>query len=133
MRYVLLAGLAALALAAPVAAGTSAPAIKLKDKRFGNILATPKHRTLYYWSVEKADLRVHCTGSCARAWPPLIVRSAASVPRHVAGVSGLFGVRRRPDGKLQVTYNRLGLYTYADEGSDQVLCNNVNGWFVVRV
>jgi hypothetical protein len=40
---------------------------------------------------------------------------------------------RRPDGKLQVTHNRLPIYTYAHEGPNQVLCNNVDGWFVVRV
>jgi len=131
MRQLLLAALAALVLASPAMAAAP-PVIKQQDKQFGSILATAKHHALYYWSVEK-DFRVHCTGSCARAWPPLLVRSAALVPRHVAGVKGVFGVRRRPGGTLQVTYNRLGLYTYADEGPNQVLCNNVNGWFVVRV
>ena len=116
--------------------GTAAPAkvvIKLKHPTFGNVLATPKHQALYYWTVEKKDFRVHCTGSCAQAWPPLIVRSAGAVPKRVAGIKGVFGVIKRPGGKLQVTYNRLPVYTYAHEGPNQVLCDNVNGWFVVRV
>ncbi len=48
-------------------------------------------------------------------------------------MKGVFGVIRRPDGRLQVTHNRLPLYTYAHEAPDQVLCDDVDGWFVVRV
>lgn len=109
------------------------PVIKQKDPRFGNILATRAHRALYFWSVEKRDFKVHCTGACAQAWPPLIVRTRADVPRRISGIKGTFGVIARPDGKLQVTRNRLPVYTYAHEGPNQVLCNNVDGWFVVRI
>ena len=109
-----------------------APVIKYKDDQFGAILATTKKKALYYWNVEKRDFKVHCTRACAVAWPPLIVRSAAAVPRRIAGISGTFGTIRRPDGRLQVTRNRLPLYTYAHERPRQVLCNNVDGWFVAR-
>jgi predicted lipoprotein with Yx(FWY)xxD motif len=112
---------------------TRAPVIKLRDARFGAILATRGHKALYFWNVEKRDYRIHCTGACARAWPPLISRSRSAVPRRIAGIRGTFGVIRRPDGRLQVTHNRLPIYTYAHEGPNQVLCNNVDGWFVVRV
>ena len=112
---------------------TRAPVIKLRDARFGPILATRGHKALYYWNVEKRDFRVHCTGACARAWPPLIVRTRGAVPRRIAGIKGVFGVIRRPDGRLQVTHNRLPLYSYAHERPNQVLCDNVDGWFVVRV
>lgn len=114
-------------------AASQPPMIKQKDARFGNILATRGHKALYFWSVEKRDFKVHCTGACARAWPPLIVRTRSAVPRRIAGVKGTFGVIRRPDGRLQVTHDRLPIYTYAHEGPNQVLCNNVDGWFVVRV
>jgi predicted lipoprotein with Yx(FWY)xxD motif len=109
-----------------------APVIKLRDARFGPILATRERKALYYWNVEKRDYRVHCTGACARAWPPLIVRSRSAVPRRIAGIRGTFGVIRRRDGRLQVTHNRLPIYSYAHERPNQVLCNNVDGWFVVR-
>ena len=125
---------AALAAASALAVGAgSAPVIKLKDKQFGNVLATPEHQALYYWTKEKRDFKVRCTGACAKAWPPLIVKSASAVPRRIAGIKGTFGVVKRPNGKLQVTHNRLPIYTYAHEGPDQVLCNDVDGWFVVRV
>jgi predicted lipoprotein with Yx(FWY)xxD motif len=112
----------------------SAPVIKYKDDRFGAILATPKKQALYYWNAEKrAGGKVRCTGSCARAWPPLIVKSRSAVPTRIAGIPGRFGVIRRPNGRLQVTHRGLPVYTYAHEGPEQVLCNNVDGWFVVRL
>ncbi len=105
----------------------------LTDKTFGRILATRSHQALYTWNVERRDRKVHCTGACARLWPPLIVGSAAAVPRRLPGVRGTFGVIRRPGGALQVTFRGLPIYTYVHEGPDQVLCNDVDGWFVVRV
>ena len=130
------AAIGALAVAAPAAMAatdmTAAPVIKQRSSGFGAILARRDHQVLYWWNVEKRDFKVHCTGACARAWPPLIVRSRAAVPQTISGVRGVFGVIRRPDGRLQVTRNRLPLYTYAHEKPYQVLCNNVNGWFVAR-
>jgi predicted lipoprotein with Yx(FWY)xxD motif len=141
VRISICVGVAALVLAAAgagVAAegendAVRAPVVKLKDARFGPILARRDHQALYYWNVEKRDFKVHCTGACARAWPPLIVRSRSAVPSRVAGIKGTFGTIRRPDGRLQVTHNRLPLYTYAHERPNQVLCNDIDGWFVVRV
>jgi predicted lipoprotein with Yx(FWY)xxD motif len=54
------------------------------------------------------------------------------VPRTIRGIPGRFSVVRRPDGRLQVTHRGLPIYTYAHEKAEQVLCNNVDGWFVVR-
>jgi predicted lipoprotein with Yx(FWY)xxD motif len=136
IALIALAALAALAVTASamaVVSMTKPPVIKLKDKTFGDVLATPGHQALYYWTAEKKDFKVRCTGQCAKAWPPLIVKSAAAVPKKIAGIKGTFGTVKRPDGKIQVTYNRLPIYTYAHEGPDQVLCNNVDGWFVVKV
>jgi len=130
----LFAVVAALVPAAAMSTSSAAPPVlEQRDARFGNILARRDHQALYYWNVEKRDFKVHCTGACAVAWPPLIVRSAAAVPRKIAGITGVFGTIRRPDGKLQVTRNRLPLYTYAHERPNQVLCDNVDGWFVVRL
>jgi predicted lipoprotein with Yx(FWY)xxD motif len=130
----LIAAAAALVVAStPMAAGR-APVIRYKDDRFGAILATPKKQALYYWTVEKrAGGKIRCTGACARLWPPLIVKSRTAVPKRIAGIKGTFGVIRRPSGRLQVTHNGLAVYTYIHEGPEQVLCNNVDGWFVVRL
>jgi predicted lipoprotein with Yx(FWY)xxD motif len=134
MSKVLALALAA-AFAAPAAsAAPPAPVTKLRTAGFGFVLARRDRQALYYWQVEKrAGGKVRCVGSCAVAWPPLLVRSATAVPRRVPGVKGAFGVIRRPNGRLQVTHDGLPVYTYAHEGPGQVLCDNVNGWFVVRL
>ena len=113
-------------------AATRAPAIRYVDDQFGPVLATPKKQALYTWNAEK-DFKIHCTGSCAKLWPPLVVRSRAAVPARVAEIKGTFGTIKRPDGRLQVTFNRRPVYTYVHEGPTQVQCDNVNGWFVVRL
>ena len=117
----------ALALAALV---LSSPVARWVDPHFGPVLTTPSHQALYTWNAEK-DFKIHCTGACAQAWPPLLVKRA--VPTRVAGIKGTFGTIRRPDGRLQLTLNRRALYSYGGERAQQVLCNNVNGWFVVRL
>jgi predicted lipoprotein with Yx(FWY)xxD motif len=130
----LLAAAAALVVASsPMAAGSAtAQVIRYKDDKFGPILATPKKQALYYWRVEKrAGGKLKCFGACAKAWPPLYAKS--KVAKRIAGIKGTFGTVRRPNGRLQVTFNGLAIYTYAHEGPTQVLCNNVDGWFVVRV
>jgi hypothetical protein len=43
-------------------------------------------------------------------------------------VRGIFGVVR----PLQVTHRGLPLYSYHDDPPNTVLCNNVDGRFVVR-
>src|SRR5712691_1796120 len=133
MRRLLFAAVLLGTLAVSSAAGASgAPVIVIKTAAFGRVLAAPSHLALYYWTPEKRDHRIHCTGACAKAWPPLIVKSRAAVPKRIAGARGTFGVIRRPDGRLQVTYDRLPLYTYHGDPPNRPLCNNVNGWFVVR-
>jgi predicted lipoprotein with Yx(FWY)xxD motif len=133
LTFLLVASGALVVASAPMAAAR-APVIKYKDDRFGAILATPKKQALYYWNVEKrAGGKIRCTGSCARLWPPLVVKTRSAVPKRITGIKGVFGVVKRPNGKLQVTHNGLPVYTYIHEGPKQVLCDNVDGWFVVRL
>ena len=61
------------------------------------------------------------------------MKAGIVVPMHVKGVRGEFGVVRRANGVRQLTFNRRALYTYAHERSGQVLCNNVDSWFAVKV
>jgi predicted lipoprotein with Yx(FWY)xxD motif len=118
------------AFAAAVVLAAPAPAIRYVDDQFGPVLATPGKRALYTWTAEK-DLKIHCLGQCAKVWPPLYAKGR--MPAKIAGIRGTFGVIRRPDGRLQVTFNRRPVYTYLHERPTQVLCDDVNGWFVVRL
>jgi predicted lipoprotein with Yx(FWY)xxD motif len=129
---------AAAALACAVAAAAPAPAAAARppvtvmtDRALGPILATSARQALYVWNAERPGT-VRCTGACARVWPPLIVRSRAAVPRRVRGVPGRLGVIRRPDGRLQVTWNRRPLYAYHDDPRGVALCDDVDGWFAIR-
>jgi predicted lipoprotein with Yx(FWY)xxD motif len=138
MKLLLLPGLVLAALAlAPSAMTESAarpPVIKYQDDVFGPILTTRTKQPLYFWTVEKrAGGKIRCKGTCARLWPPVIVPRRSAVPRRIAGIPGRFGVIRRPSGKLQVTHRGLPVYSYAHEEPEQVLCDDVDGWFVVRL
>ena len=119
-------------LAGALALSSPPPVVRYVADQFGPILATPKQQALYTWNAER-DFKIHCTGACAKAWPPLIVKPKALVTTHVRGIAGTLGTVRRPDGRLQVTFNRRPVYTYAHERPAQVLCDNVDGWFVVRL
>jgi predicted lipoprotein with Yx(FWY)xxD motif len=134
VAFALASAVAAAAVPSGMAGGdvTRGPVVVRKDKTFGRVLVTRGHKALYYWDVEKRAHRIVCTGACLRRWPPLVVASRSAVPRTIAGVRGRFGVVKRPDGRLQVTHDGLALYTYVDDGPNQVLCDNFNRWFVVR-
>lgn len=129
----LVAGIGAALAEAAMSGNPRPPAVRVKDDRFGFILQSSNKLPLYYWNREKAaGGKIRCTGECARVWPPLIVKSRSSVPTRINKVSGKFGVVRRADGRLQVTFRGLPLYAYHDDPPNTVLCNNVDGWFVVR-
>jgi predicted lipoprotein with Yx(FWY)xxD motif len=104
----------------------------IMDEQLGEVLARADKQAIYVWNKEPKG-KIRCTGGCAKAWPPVLVNAGVVVPMHVKGVMGEFGTIRRSDGKRQLTFNRRALYTYAHEKPDQVLCNNVDGWFAVKV
>ena len=134
MKVVIALAFTAALLAPQAMAAPSTPVTKIRAAGFGNVLARRDRQALYYWQVEKrAGGKIRCVGRCAALWPPLLVRSAGSVPRRLAGIGGTFGVIRRPNGKLQLTHNGLPVYTYVHEGPGEVRCDNVDGWFVVRL
>src|SRR5689334_22953691 len=114
------------------AAGTSAVAVR--SSRFGSILFDGRGFVLYAFTKDRAA-RSACSGPCAAAWPPYVVRSK---PAARAGVSAkLLGTTRRADGKLQATYAGRPLYYYlGDRSPGQILCQNVSEfgglWLVVR-
>ena len=122
---------AALAASALASTNVTGPVVKWKTSQFGSILATKGHLALYTWNQEKA-LKVKCTGACAKTWPPLTIPHGTMVPKHIAGVMGTFGDVMRPDGTTQVTYNGHALYTFHADTPTKILCNGVDGWFVVK-
>jgi len=123
---------AALAASALASTNVTGPVVKWKTAQFGSILATKGHLALYTWNQEKA-LKVKCTGACAKTWPPLTIPHGTMAPKHITGVMGTFGEVMRPDGKTQVTFNGHALYTFHGDTPTKILCNGVDGWYVVKV
>jgi predicted lipoprotein with Yx(FWY)xxD motif len=100
---------------------------------FGKVLTTKGGQALYYWTPEKQRKgKIFCVGGCAVIWPVLTLKKGQKYRKWMKGIPGKFGAIRRPDGRRQLTHRGLPLYTYANEARLQVLCDNVDGWFVVR-
>jgi predicted lipoprotein with Yx(FWY)xxD motif len=70
------------------------------------VLTNTKGLTLYSLSVEKNGKFI-CTGSCTGTWLPLLV-SAGTTPTGPVKL----GTIKRPEGKIQVTFKGLPLYTF---------------------
>ena len=124
----------ALAAAAPAAAQAPGPTVTVKASRFGRILFDGRGYVLYAFTRDRAGKSL-CSGACARAWPPYIVKSR---PRSGAGIAARrLGTTKRSNGSLQVTYaGRPLYYNVGDRKAGQILCQNVTEfggvWLVVR-
>lgn len=70
------------------------------------VLTNTKGLTLYSLSVEKNGKFI-CTGSCTSTWLPLLV-AAGTTPKGPVKL----GTIKRPEGKIQVTFKGLPLYTF---------------------
>jgi predicted lipoprotein with Yx(FWY)xxD motif len=104
------------ALAGNHSAGTG-PKVAVASSGLGRILVDGRGHTLYLFAKDQPG-RSTCSGQCAGFWPPLI---ASSKPLATAGAkASLLGTSKRPDGRLQVTYNHHPLYTFVkDTGKGQ--------------
>ncbi|MEB3816597.1 MAG: hypothetical protein LRS46_01450 [Desulfurococcales archaeon] len=78
------------------------------SEKYGFYLTDGRGMTLYIFSADY-DGKSHCTGQCAKNWPPFYVEQIKPAP-------GLdprdFGVITRPDGTKQVTYKGHPLYYF---------------------
>ena len=127
---------AAKASAAPAAtaARTSGPKLTIADSDYGRILADGRRRALYLFTADRGASS-NCSGDCATAWPPYIVKRKPIAGRGVK--RGRIGTTRRDDGKLQATYAGHPVYFYeGDDEPGEVLCQAVNEfggfWYVLR-
>jgi len=95
------------------------------------ILVTMKGKTLYSLSAETKG-RFICTGACLASWKPLVVPANVKPKGPVA-----LGTRKRPDGRTQVTYKGLPLYSFngdtkPGEANGQGL-KDVGTWHAAKV
>lgn len=98
--------------AGPALAATTPPTVgTVAIAKVGTVLVDAKGLTLYR-NTQEAGGKIACVATCAKAWPPLL--RAGTAPLTLAkGLSGKLATVKRPDGRVQVTYNGLPLYRYA--------------------
>ena len=74
------------------------------------VLTNTKGLTLYTLSGETGGKFI-CTGACLKAWPPLLV-AAGTKPTGPVKLCTI----KRPEGKTQVTYKGMPVYTFSGDG-----------------
>lgn len=93
-------------------ATSAAARVAVANSALGRILVDGRGRTLYLFAKDTRG-KSACAGQCAGFWPPLI---ASGKPLATAGAkASLLGTTKRPDGRLQVTYNHHPLYTFVKD------------------
>jgi len=135
MFFVLLALAAVSASSAAFASSqASRPTLTTGSSSYGRVLFDGRGFVVYAFTRDPRGKSV-CTGACAKAWPPYVVKTRL---RAASGVKArLLGTTRRVDGSLQVTYAGRALYYYVgDRSKGQILCHNVTEfgglWRVIR-
>ncbi len=112
------------------AAAGSTVAVKSAESDLGPILVGVDGRTLYGFTND-TPTQSNCEGTCAEAWPPVVVPANWTVAPGVD--SGIFNTITRPDGTLQLVAGKYPLYAYSGDTAP----GDVNGqgsgdvWFVV--
>lgn len=81
---------------------------------YGKLLATAGGLTLYHYTDEGRG-KIDCKGACAQLWPPLLVKKGAKPVVGSGVVASKLGTLKRPDGRIQVTYNGFALYRFASD------------------
>jgi predicted lipoprotein with Yx(FWY)xxD motif len=120
--------LAATALAAPKAQ------LKTHTTSLGTFLVAGNGSTVYLFEKDKTS-KSTCSGSCAKAWPPLLTSGR---PTAGSGVkSSLIGTTKRADGTTQVTYHGHPLYLFVGDAKPGATKGEGSkafgaGWYVVK-
>jgi len=130
-RLVSLGTIAAVVLFLSIVAAAQTPTVQIvSNSQLGDILADASGKTLYIFTNDTAGQASTCNGTCATNWPPLTIPSGS--PTAPSGLPGALSTIARTDGALQVAYNGMPLYTFAnDTAAGQTNGQGVNNvWFV---
>ncbi len=112
---------------APPEAGVT---VDTAESELGTILTDADGRTLYVF-LNDSEGESTCYDDCAQTWPALEAEGDLQAGEGVD--ASLLGTTERQDGALQVTYNAMPLYSFADDAQP----GDTNGqgigdvWFVV--
>lgn len=94
----------------------------------GSVLVNSSGMTIYSLKTPReTNGTIKCTGSCTSFWFPV---TASSASLSDSGLPGKLGTVHRPDGKTQLTYDGMPLYTFRlDTAPGQVHGNNYTDSF----
>lgn len=114
----------------PTTPAGSSISVTLADTSLGPVLAGADGRTLYGFTN---DLRgqTTCFGTCAEAWPPVLVGPDWTVGPELD--SGVFSTVDRGDGTRQLVAGKWPLYYYAGDTAPGDVAGQGSGrvWFAV--
>ncbi len=75
------------------------------------VLVNVKGLTLYHLTSEHSGT-IQCSGICATFWIPVLVTGKSKPALGKGVVASKVGTIKRPDGKVQLSYNKYALYRY---------------------
>ncbi len=95
--------------------GSAASSLTLAEGKssLGTFLTGANGMTLYFFAKDAPD-KSNCTGQCASFWPPLTISAGGGATGPADATKG-FGTITRADGSMQVTYNHMPLYYFAND------------------
>jgi predicted lipoprotein with Yx(FWY)xxD motif len=94
--------------------GTGSGTVSVKDVGDADQVLVDSSGRALYSSEQEANGKVMCTGSCEAIWAPLTIDTGQPTG------SDELGVVKRPDGSRQVTYDGAPLYSFTQEGPNEV-------------
>ena len=104
-----------------------------ENKVIGTYVADGAGRTLYRFDEDSnKPPKATCNGACAKAWPPLLIKSPGKIfPKGIN--PKILGYVERADGTCQVTINGWPVYYFAKDGKPgDIKGQGVAGtWFAV--
>jgi predicted lipoprotein with Yx(FWY)xxD motif len=106
-------------------------AVKSNATDLGPVLAGPDGRTLYGFTND-VEATSTCYGTCAEAWPPVIVESNWTVGPGLD--NGVFSTIIRDDGHEQLVAGKFPLYYFSGDSAPGDLNGQGSGdvWFAVN-
>ena len=117
---------------APAAATAPAAAATAGETELGETLVGERGLTLYGFTND-VDATSTCYGTCAEAWPPVIVGSDWTVAPDLD--AGIFATTVRDDGQLQLVAGKWPLYYFAGDVSPGEINGQGSGdvWFAAGI
>ncbi|MDJ0768124.1 MAG: hypothetical protein QNJ12_04990 [Ilumatobacter sp.] len=116
--------------AAPAAEAPRDAVVKISQTELGDVLADADGQTLYAFTND-VDAVSTCYGTCAEAWPPIIVDPDFIVSPGLD--SGIFATTVREDGNHQLVAGKFPLYLFAADAKPGDITGHGSGdvWFAV--